>query len=141
MRTILFIFSLVFASTSLFATEQLENSSTQSSSEAALKQGKAYMKQGQYADAIEVYSMLLAKNPFSAVAANNLALAHAARGNYRVALNLLEQAARLAPNRKDIAANLTGVHEWMEKHPEAELYPHHQGNVANYATLAPPKLW
>ncbi len=146
MRAILVTISLLFLSTSLFAaepfaTEPPDNSSILSSTEAALKQGKTYMKEGQYTDAIQVYSNLLAKNPFNAVAANNLALAHVATGNYKVALKLLEKAVRLVPNRKDIEANLTKVHEWMEKHPEAGLNSHDQVKLTNYATLAPPKLW
>lgn len=146
MRTILVVISLVFASAPLFATEPVatkppENSSIKSSTEVALNQGKAYMKLGQYTDAIQVYSNLLAKNPFNAVAANNLALAHVATGNYKVALKLLEKAVRLVPNRKDITANLTRIHEWMEKHSEAESYSHDQAKLINYATLAPPKPW
>lgn len=140
MRTF-FVVLLALVSTALPAKEEPEKISHQISEEKIIVQAKSLMKQGLYDDAIHLYSMLLVRNPFNAVAANNLALAYAAVGNYRAALELLEKAVKLAPKRQDINANLTRVRLWMEEFPEADVHTDIPNKKENYATRVPPKLW
>lgn len=140
MRTFLVVL-LMLTSTALPAKEKSEKISNYISEEKIIVQAKSLMKQGLYDDAIHLYSMLLMRNPFNVVVANNLALAHTAVGNYKAALELLEKAVKLAPKRQDINANLTRVRLWMEEYPEANMHLNTHNKTENYATMAPPKLW
>ena len=77
-------------------------------------QGRDDLAGGENGRAVESFAAAVNVNPFDAVALNNLAVARAAQGNYQTALMLLERAARLAPDRKDIADNLARFRSWLE---------------------------
>lgn len=141
MMRIVLVVLLMLTSVALYANEQSEKILNQMPEENILEQAKTLMKKGEYSEAIHLYSMLLDRNPFSAVAANNLALAHAAVGNYTAALELLEKAAKIAPKRNDIIANLTIMRVWMEEYPESGLHPQENEKMDNYAKMVPPKPW
>ena len=138
---ILLVALLIFLSAALPARELSQKTIHPMAEEEILMQAKSLMKQGLYDDAIHLYSTLLVRNPFNAVAANNLALAHTAVGNYAAALEFLEKAVKIAPKRDDITANLVSMRAWMEKYPEADLHTQTQNKLDNYATMEPPKLW
>ncbi|MFZ6844488.1 tetratricopeptide repeat protein [Undibacterium sp. RuTC16W] len=109
-------------------------------------EGRAYLAQGDNAAAIKKFAEAAKTNPFDASALNNQAVAYAAQGDHEKALNLLERATRLSPNRTDIAANLTELRNWMsrntpqlltsKKEPIMDVYPN-QNNLPP----EPPALW
>ncbi len=123
MRTIVFTWLFVF-SAALFAEDpQL--------------QGRDYLAGGETGKAVERFSAAVDVNPFDAVALNNLAVAKAAQGDYQGALALLERAGRLAPSRRDIAANLAGLKGWLEG------YGDRAPDTPNFGPAPPelPPLW
>jgi tetratricopeptide (TPR) repeat protein len=81
----------------------------------AMKYGRAYLAEGDNAAAARSYSEQLNLNPFDAVAHNNLAVAKAAQGDYQSAMDLLQRAVKLAPNRADISDNLRRLQSWMSQ--------------------------
>jgi Flp pilus assembly protein TadD len=52
-------------------------------------------------------------NPFDPAALNNLAVVKAGQGRYTDAFDLLERASRLAPQSKEIHANMGRLKAWM----------------------------
>lgn len=86
-------------------------------------------------------------NPFDPVALNNLAVAKADEHQYQEALQLLERAARFAPDRKDILANYDRLKNWVNTYgiPTREI--RQQLLEARFSAPArdippePPALW
>lgn len=71
--------------------------------------------EGEHAAAAAEWQARLEVNPFDAADLNNLAVAKAAQGDFQSARELLQRAARLAPEREDIAANLARLADWMDR--------------------------
>lgn len=80
-------------------------------------------------------------NPFDPAALNNLAVVKAGQGRYEDARDLLERAARLAPESLEIRANLGRLMAWLNSAA---------GNAAAYdppelslskVPPEPPRLW
>ncbi|MFZ6656891.1 tetratricopeptide repeat protein [Undibacterium sp. TJN19] len=78
-------------------------------------EGRNFLAEGNNSAASKKFAEAAKVNPFDASALNNQAVALAAQGDTEKALNLLERANRLAPNRADIAANLTELRNWMNR--------------------------
>jgi tetratricopeptide (TPR) repeat protein len=111
-----------------------------------MQYGRAYLAEGDHAAAAKSYAEVVRLNPFDPVAQNNLAVARAAAGDYQSALELLNRAVKLAPNRTDIRENLTGLQGWMASTggvtPAATTRPQAVRPVAAAAVLPePPGLW
>ncbi len=79
----------------------------------SMQYGRAYLAEGDNAAAVRSYSQALDLNPFDPVAHNNLAVAKAAQGDYQGAMDLLQRAVKLAPQRADIRDNLNRLRDWM----------------------------
>ncbi|MBC3911482.1 tetratricopeptide repeat protein [Undibacterium sp. NL8W] len=110
-------------------------------------EGRNLLAEGNNSAASKKFAEAAKINPFDASALNNQAVALAAQGDNEKALNLLERASRLAPNRTDIAANLNELRNWMNRNtpqvtavqrkaPVPGAYPN-QGDVPP----EPPPLW
>lgn len=78
-------------------------------------------------------------NPFDPSALNNLAVVKAGQGRYGDALELLERAQRLAPESREIEANLSRLKIWMEQAGEKPA-PTGPG-VEGPFPPEPPRLW
>jgi len=106
-------------------------------------QGRELLAQGDNAAAAKKFAEAAQINPFDAAALNNQALASAARGDYETALGLLERAARLAPQRTDIAANLQAMRAWIARNvpPLSEKSPPPAYVDPDADLPAPPALW
>ena len=72
-------------------------------------------------------------NPFDAVTLNNMAVKRADKGDYSVAIMLLERASRLAPDRKDISDNLAELKVWTRDNQAGAVHDNGLGE--------PPALW
>jgi Flp pilus assembly protein TadD len=79
-------------------------------------------------------------NPFDPAALNNLAVVKAGQGRYGDAKELLERAARLAPDSTEIEANLTRLRIWMDEAGEPRA-PTGPGLDASPFPPEPPRLW
>jgi tetratricopeptide (TPR) repeat protein len=110
-------------------------------------EGRNFLAEGNNSAASKKFAEAAKINPFDASALNNQAVALAAQGDNEKALNLLERANRLAPNRADIAANLNELRNWMNRNtpqvaavqrkaPVPGAYPN-QGDIPP----EPPPLW
>ena len=110
-------------------------------------EGRNYLAEGNNSAASKKFAEAAKINPFDASALNNQAVALAAQGDNEKALNLLERANRLSPERADIAANLNELRNWMNRNapqvlavqrkaPAAGAYPN-QGDIPP----EPPPLW
>lgn len=110
-------------------------------------EGRNFLAEGNAAAASKKFAEAAKINPFDASALNNQAVAYAAQGDSEKALNLLERANRLSPNREDIAANLTELRRWMNRNapplataqksnPVINVYPNQ-----NDVPPEPPALW
>lgn len=110
-------------------------------------EGRNFLAEGNNSAASKKFAEAAKINPFDASALNNQAVALAAQGDNEKALNLLERANRLAPNRADITANLNELRNWMNrnspqvaavqrKSPVPGAYPN-QGDIPP----EPPPLW
>ncbi|MFZ6709722.1 tetratricopeptide repeat protein [Undibacterium sp. TC9W] len=110
-------------------------------------EGRNFLAEGNNNAASKKFAEAAKINPFDASALNNQAVALAAQGDNEKALNLLERANRLAPNRADIAANLNELRNWMNRNtpqvaavqrkgPVPGAYPN-QGDIPP----EPPPLW
>jgi tetratricopeptide (TPR) repeat protein len=108
--------------------------------------GRTYMSQGDSVAAAKKFGEAVQINPFDAAALNNQAVAYATQGEYDKALQLLERANKISPDRTDIAANLKELRAWLnrnnpqlstsQKAPIMDTYPQ-AGNVPP----EPPALW
>ncbi|MBC3920307.1 tetratricopeptide repeat protein [Undibacterium sp. CY18W] len=111
-------------------------------------EGRRFLAEGNTSDASKKFAEAAKVNPFDASALNNQAVALAAQGDSEKALNLLERANRLSPNRADIAANLNELRNWMNRNspqiaavqrkaPVPGAYPIQGGDIPP----EPPPLW
>ncbi|MFZ6770658.1 tetratricopeptide repeat protein [Undibacterium sp. Di26W] len=111
-------------------------------------EGRNLMAEGNTSAASKKFAEAAKVNPFDASALNNQAVALAAQGDTEKALNLLERANRLSPNRADIAANLNELRNWMNRNtpqvaaierkaPVPGAYPTQGGDIPP----EPPPLW
>ncbi|WP_028007056.1 tetratricopeptide repeat protein [Solimonas flava] len=88
---------------------------------AALAQGPApssaqlqsLLESGRVSQAVDSLEATLGDNPFDPVQLNNLAAARARNGDVYAALQLLDRAARLAPEQPVIADNRKQLREWI----------------------------
>ncbi len=108
--------------------------------------GRAYLAEGDSTAAVHSYGELVRQNPFDPVALNNMAVAKAAAGDYQSALDMLQRAQRLAPQRLDIRDNLTQLQNWLQQHhtiPVASKLPAARPLGSSAATILPepPPLW
>jgi tetratricopeptide (TPR) repeat protein len=116
--------------------------------------GRAYIAEGDSAAAIKSYGELVRQNPFDPVALNNMAIAKASAGDYQAALELLNRANRLAPQRVDIRENLKQLQTWLQKNHSVSLNTEtkfarntnnvrNPGNPGSTVTVLPepPALW
>lgn len=110
-----------------------------------MQYGRAYLAEGDNAAAVKSYGEVLRLNPFDPVALNNLAVAKAAVGDYQAARELLNRAAKLAPNRADIRENQTSLQSWMDSYggaPNASIERPRLILPRSAAALPePPALW
>ncbi len=74
---------------------------------------EALLESGKIDLAIESLEQELGDNPYDPVQLNNLAVARTRKGEVYTALDLLDRAARLAPNRPTIADNRKQLREWL----------------------------
>lgn len=108
------------------------------------REARAYLAEGDPAGAAERYQEQVRINPFDPVALNNLAVARAAGGDYQTALELLQRAARLAPKRRDIAANLANLQHWLDHDRDRIAAPSASPLLAAPGAAVPPEpppLW
>ena len=79
-------------------------------------------------------------NPFDPAALNNLAVVKAGQGHYDDAYDLLQRAARLAPQSEEIRANVNRLKAWMDttgtRDPLAE-----PELTLSQVPPEPPRLW
>lgn len=79
-------------------------------------------------------------NPFDPAALNNLAVVKAGQGRYADAYDLLQRAARLAPQSEEIRANVGRLKGWMDtlgtRDPLAE-----PELTLSQVPPEPPRLW
>ncbi len=108
--------------------------------------GRAYLAEGDSAAAVQSYSELVRQNPFDPVALNNMAVAKAAAGDYQSALEMLQRAQRLAPQRLDIRDNLNQLQAWLQQNHTIAIsskLPAARSPGSSAATILPepPPLW
>lgn len=108
--------------------------------------GRAYLAEGDSTAAVQSYGELVRQNPFDPVALNNMAVAKAAAGDYQSALEMLQRAQRLAPQRLDIRDNLNQLQNWLQQNhtiPVASKLPAARPFGSSAATILPepPPLW
>ena len=111
--------------------------------------GRAYLAEGDSAAAVQSYGELVRQNPFDPVALNNMAVAKAAAGDYQSALDMLQRAQRLAPQRLDIRDNLNQLQAWLQQNHTLALSNklppvRSNGNIGSSAATIlpePPALW
>lgn len=109
------------------------------------EQGRRALAEGDPEQAAAQFEQALEVNPFDPVALNNLAVAKAEAGDYNQALALLERAARLAPEDRRIAANLSRLRGWLNSYAQAGMPAPDEAASDRGATAAlpppPPPLW
>lgn len=71
------------------------------------------LESGKVDVAIQSLEQDLGDNPFDPVQLNNLAVARVRKGEVYTGLDLLDRAARLAPNQTTIADNRKQLREWL----------------------------
>lgn len=76
--------------------------------------GRAYLAEGDAAAATESFLEAARRNPFDAIALNNLAISKAASGDYQAARDLLVRASQIAPQNKEIAQNYASLQAWLD---------------------------
>lgn len=80
-------------------------------------------------------------NPFDPAALNNLAVVKAGQGRYEDARDLLERAARLAPESEQIRANLGRLTAWLNSAAgNSKAYDAPELSVSKVPP-EPPPLW
>lgn len=78
-----------------------------------LRELNALLEGGQVDAAVQALESRLGENPFDPVQLNNLASAQARRGDVYTALDLLNRAARLAPDDPTVKANQEALRNWL----------------------------
>ena len=79
-------------------------------------------------------------NPFDPAALNNLAVVKAGQGRYTDAFDLLERAARLAPQSKEIHANMGRLKAWMATMGTRDPLSEPELTISQMPP-EPPRLW
>lgn len=74
---------------------------------------QSLLESGRVSQAVDSLEATLGDNPFDPVQLNNLAAARARNGDVYAALQLLDRAARLAPEQPVIANNRKQLREWI----------------------------
>lgn len=74
---------------------------------------QSLLESGRVSQAVDSLEATLGDNPFDPVQLNNLAAARARNGDVYAALQLLDRAARLAPEQPVIADNRKQLREWI----------------------------
>lgn len=110
-----------------------------------MNEGNRQMASGDVQAASVAYASAAQANPFDAVALNNQAVALSAKGDYATATQLLVRAVRLAPGRKDIAANLDAVRSQAARR-DGDSYQPYAGSAdlrlyPERLPPEPPNLW
>lgn len=101
---------------------------------------------GDVSGATQNFEQALKINPFDPVALNNLAVAKAEQGEFHEALDLLERAARLAPDNYEISANVVRLRDWTQNYaldsgvPGQAVQSLSSGGFDNLPP-PPPPLW
>lgn len=81
-------------------------------------------------------------NPFDPAALNNLAVVKAGQGRYDDAMDLLQRAARLAPDNAGIRHNLDRLRSWMSSSLGREVDPSSAIDLGgSHIPPDPPRLW
>lgn len=75
----------------------------------------ALLEAGRADSAMALWEKELGDNPYDAVALNNLAVQRAGSGEVFVAFDLLDRAARLAPEHPVIASNRATLRDWIAR--------------------------
>lgn len=114
--------------------------------DAYAQEGRRYLAEGEPDRAALSFEEALRINPFDAVALNNLASARVEAGDYNRALDLLKRAARLAPEDRDIAANLSRLRGWLNSYSDAGMQAPHPDELSGFVANGrlpppPPPLW
>lgn len=79
-------------------------------------------------------------NPFDPAALNNLAVVKAGEGRYDDAMDLLQRAARLAPDSTEISANLGRLKAWKDAWGTRDPLAEPELSVSQVPP-DPPRLW
>ncbi len=103
---------------------------------------ESLLESGRVGDAVSVLELKLGENPYDPVQLNNLAVARARQAEYFGALELLDRAARLAPENTGIADNRRQLRDWLAQRIGANS----RGLEADARALPsglppPPPLW
>lgn len=80
-------------------------------------------------------------NPFDPAALNNLAVVKAGQGRHDDAYDLLQRAARLAPENPEIRANLGRLKAWMETMGRDTSALEEPQLSISQVPPEPPRLW
>jgi Flp pilus assembly protein TadD len=79
-------------------------------------------------------------NPFDPAALNNLAVVKAEQGRYDDAMDLLQRAARLAPQSAEIRTNLDRLKAWKETWGSRDPLAEPELSISQVPP-DPPRLW
>lgn len=79
-------------------------------------------------------------NPFDPAALNNLAVVKAEQGRYDDAMDLLQRAARLAPDNAEIRANLGRLKAWKDTWGTRDPLAEPELSISQVPP-DPPRLW
>ena len=79
-------------------------------------------------------------NPFDPAALNNLAVVKAEQGRYDDAMDLLQRAARLAPDNAEIRANLGRLKSWKDTVGTRDPLAEPELSISQVPP-DPPRLW
>ena len=79
-------------------------------------------------------------NPFDPAALNNLAVVKAGQGRYDDAMDLLQRAARLAPESAEIRANLDRLEAWKNTWGSRDPLAEPELSISQVPP-DPPRLW
>lgn len=99
------------------------------------------LESGQLDGAIMQLEQDLGANPYDAVALNNLAVARARGSEVFSALDLLDRAARLAPDNPMIDSNRSVLRDWIARRISAGRGKIELQSTDNQRLPEPPALW
>lgn len=114
--------------------------------DAYAQEGRRFLAEGEPDRAALSFEEALRINPFDPVALNNLAAARVEAGDYNRALELLKRAARLAPEDRDVAANLSRLRGWLNSYSDAGMQAPQPDEMSGFVANGrlpppPPPLW
>lgn len=115
----------------------------QTSANPTSAQLQSLLENGQVTQAVNTLENSLGDNPFDPVQLNNLAVARSRDGDVYAALQLLDRAARLAPEQPVILDNRTKLREWIAAKIGANRSQLNAVAVDNVPTQLPdpPAIW